>query len=309
MPSCAKAKETRNDLPRSGRYWIANPGPVCMTERALSPDSLLVAACRRWPSGERDAAIHTAAGHIKCWDSFLHVVKRHRVTALVADAFRYAGVALPACTAQELAELVGRHSQRSLKLAAETVPLQGLLTAAGIPVMVLKGAALEQLVYGRLAAKQTRDIDLFVPPDCAEAALLILERNGYELSLPAKQLNTMQRQALIRHGREGELVHPRKRLRAELQWRAADNPLLLKGVDALSATQDVVLADGIVVRTLAPDDLFAYLCVHGARHAWSRLKWLADLNALLVSTNADIEHLYRHAQRIGAGLCAAQALL
>jgi hypothetical protein len=59
---------------------------------------------------------------------------------------------------------------------------------------------------------------------------------------------------------------------------------------------------------LATDDLFAYLCVHGARHSWSRLKWLADLNALIASRNLDIEQLYRHAQNIGAGLCAAQAL-
>jgi hypothetical protein len=60
---------------------------------------------------------------------------------------------------------------------------------------------------------------------------------------------------------------------------------------------------------LAPDDLFAYLCVHGAHHAWSRLKWLADLNALIASSKPDLERLYRHAQKLGAGLCAGQALL
>jgi Uncharacterised nucleotidyltransferase len=95
----------------------------------------------------------------------------------------------------------------------------------------------------------------------------------------------------------------------ELQWRVADNLLLLKGVNARAGTQDVALSKGFSVRTLAPDDLFAYLCVHGAHHFWSRLKWLADVNALLASTHADIEHLYRHAQKIGAGLCAGQALL
>ena len=90
-------------------------------------------------------------------------------------------------------------------------------------------------------------------------------------------------------------------------WR--DNPLLLEGVDARSATQRVPLSGGVSVRTLAGDDLFAYLCVHGAQHAWSRLKWLADLNALVAANAADIAPLYRHAQKIGAGLCAGQALL
>jgi hypothetical protein len=127
--------------------------------------------------------------------------------------------------------------------------------------------------------------------------------------LPANKLNGAQRQALIRYGREIELVDPRTNLKVELQWRAIDNPLLLKGIDARATTQDVSLAEGVTLRTLVPDDLFAYLCVHGARHSWSRLKWLADLNALVVSTNADIEYLYRHAQKIGAGSCVAQGLL
>jgi hypothetical protein len=60
---------------------------------------------------------------------------------------------------------------------------------------------------------------------------------------------------------------------------------------------------------LARDDLFAYLCIHGAHHAWSRLKWLADLNAFIASTDADILHLHRHAQARGAGFCSGQALL
>lgn len=55
--------------------------------------------------------------------------------------------------------------------------------------------------------------------------------------------------------------------------------------------------------------LHGYLCVHGAYHRWSRLKWLADLNAMLTATGADVAQLYRHAQKVGAGLCAGQALL
>jgi hypothetical protein len=49
--------------------------------------------------------------------------------------------------------------------------------------------------------------------------------------------------------------------------------------------------------------------VHGAYHYWSRLKWLADLNAMLMTTATDVTRLYRHAQKIGAGCCAGQALI
>ena len=61
---------------------------------------------------------------------------------------------------------------------------------------------------------------------------------------------------------------------------------------------------------LGEEDLFAYLCMHGALHWWNRLKWLADVNALLASTPEDgVERLVRAAEARGAGRAAAQALL
>jgi hypothetical protein len=281
-----------------------------LIESAPAPEFLLAAACCRWPRSERHAVIvRAAAQRITDWDRFMRVVKRHRVPGLVWDALRSAAVALPPRVADQLESLVQHHVRRSLRLAAETSRLQNLLDAAGIAAVALKGAALEQLAYSSLSLKQTRDIDLLVPPDRAETALQLLERDGYTLSLPAKKLSRMQRRALIRYGREIELFDLRRKLRVELQWRAADNLSLLAGINAHAATQTISLAEGIAVRTLAPHDLFAYLCVHGARHCWSRLKWLADLNAFVAASNLGIEQLYRHAQKIGAGLCAAQALL
>jgi hypothetical protein len=119
----------------------------------------------------------------------------------------------------------------------------------------------------------------------------------------------------VRYSREVAFIHRDSRVFTELQWRVADNPELLKDVHAGSPTQNVavaqndVVADALSVRTLARDDLFAYLCIHGAHHAWSRLKWLADLNAFIVATGADVMHLHRYAQAKGAGFCSGQALL
>jgi hypothetical protein len=285
-------------------------GEIRVADQALSPEFVLTAVCCHWPpSDERAAAIRAAAPEVSDWEHFLRLVKRHRIAVQVRHALGETAIEIPVAIDRELKAIVDRVIRRGLRLAAETVRLQSLLTAAGIPNLALKGAALERLSYALISAKETRDIDLLVPQECAEAALMVIEHNGYRLSLPATKLSAMQRRALICYGREIELINPHKGLRVELQWRTADNPWPLRGVSARSKTQTVPLSEGAAVRTLAPDDLFSYLCVHGARHSWSRLKWLADLNALLVSSNADVEHHYRHAQKIGAGLCAAQGLL
>ncbi len=216
---------------------------------------------------------------------------------------------LPAAPAAEFARRAQAISRKNLLLATETCRLQTLLDAAGIPSVALKGVALAQLAYGSFKVKHTRDIDLLTPPGSALAAMALLERDGYALSFPSNHLSATQRRAVMRYSREVAFIHPDNGTFLELQWRVADNPELLKEVHAGSPTQNVVVADGLSIRTLARDDLFAYLCIHGAYHAWSRLKWLADLNAFIAATDADIVHLHRHAQAKGAGLCSGQALL
>jgi hypothetical protein len=64
------------------------------------------------------------------------------------------------------------------------------------------------------------------------------------------------------------------------------------------------------LRTLGEEDLFAYLCMHGAIHWWNRLKWLSDINALLAAVPQDgIKRLVHAAEAKGAGRATAQAML
>ncbi|MDQ3139623.1 MAG: nucleotidyltransferase family protein, partial [Pseudomonadota bacterium] len=96
----------------------------------------------------------------------------------------------------------------------------------------------------------------------------------------------------------------------DLHTRLADSPHLLPAIGLDSPHQLVRIAPGIELPTLAADELFAYLCVHGASSAWFRLKWISDLAALLHGRSAEeILHLYDRSQRLGAGRAAGQALL
>jgi hypothetical protein len=281
-----------------------------MTRAEFAPEFLFVAACCRWPaSPARDETVRANATKVEDWTRALWLAKRHRIAGLVHSTMAALEIPAEANVARELGAQAQVLARRNLLLAAETARLQGALEAAGIPAPALKGVALAQLAYGSLNVKDTRDIDLLVAPDRAEAALAIAESEGYALTYPAEHLNAPQLQAVLRYARELQLVHREKKVRLELQWRTVNIPMLLEGIDARSATQRVSLSDGLSVRTLSCDDLFAYLAAHGAQHAWSRLKWLADFNALLAPNLGEVERLYRHAQRAGAAYCAGQALL
>jgi hypothetical protein len=275
-----------------------------------STELLLLVACCRWPPSEsRNVAIRSAAAPVADWNAVLLMARRQRVVGMVYDALLAAGLQLPAATAAEFAQRAQAILGKNLLLATETCRLQKLLDAAEIPSIALKGVALAQLAYGSLKLKDTKDIDLLVSQDHALAAMRLLEREGYALSFPSTHLSETQRRAVVRYSREVAFIHSSNGAITELQWRVADNPELPKEVHAGSPTQNVVVADGLSVRTLARDDLFAYLCIHGAHHVWSRLKWLADLNAFIAAANADVTYLHRFAQAKGAGFCSGQALL
>jgi hypothetical protein len=57
-------------------------------------------------------------------------------------------------------------------------------------------------------------------------------------------------------------------------------------------------------------DVLVYLCVHGAVHQWFRLKWLADMGALLAQMpQREREFFHDLAVARGTGAAAGQAIL
>lgn len=284
-----------------------------MSKRALVPEIRLVTACCRWPpSPARDDAVREAAAAITDWGRFLRVVRRHRVTGFVRASLAAAGVRLAIPVAFQLGRRADRLVAKNAALAAESASLQRMFDEAGMPAMILKGAALARLAYGAAAIKEAQDIDALVLPRHAETAVAMLEARGYVLisPVPEIEIGQAQRRALIQYRNEASMRHPVEGHCIDLHWALTDGPTFLPGVDAATPGQSVDIGEGTTLRTLGREDLFVYLAVHGAQHSWGRIKWLADFQALIAREPlAEIDRLYRHAQGAGAGRCAGQALL
>ena len=276
----------------------------------LPPEFELVAACCRWPpSPERDSAVLAAAMRAVDWTLVVRIAERHRVEGLVWNALREAGADAPAEAGRRLRAQAGRIARQNLVLAAESLRLAERLGAAGIRFLFVKGVSLGALVYGSVGPKMGWDIDLLVPLAEVEAAAAALEAAGYRLDLPS---GPRARETLGRfheHWKES-VWKAADGMTVELHTRLSDNPMLLPGIGPDSPSQPVEVARGLILPTLGTDELFAYLCVHGASSAWFRLKWIADVGALIAAAPpGEVERLYRRSQELGAGRAAAQALL
>lgn len=279
-----------------------------MRSEPLPAEFLLAAACCRPPGKARDQTVRAAAGGVD-WRSLERVVARHRIEGLAHAALVAAGVAPAAGVAEALRNAASAIARAGLEMAAETGRLQDLFDQAGIPSLVLKGATLDILAWGRLGLKRSWDVDLLVSPTDAGRARAVLEREGYALRLPAGRAPdafetwaALSKEAVFHHPGAGHVV--------ELHWRLVDVATLLPGLSVNARSQAVPLSPTLALRTLADDELFAYLCVHGTSHGWSRLKWLADLGAFLARRDdAERHRLYRRAVDLQAGRCPATALL
>ena len=271
----------------------------------------LTAACAVWPpSAARSAAIREAAKAITDWDRFLRVVRRQRVEGLVHEGLTSAGVALSTPVGQALERRATAIARGNLFMSAETARLQKRLDDVGAPNLILKGTTLSYLAYKNPSVKMSWDIDILTCPDSVERAIYSLREAGYVWFSPKEIVDKQQLRIFIALARECVFSRREDRTFVELKWCLDQNPQMLKGITARSPAQDVPVGRQIILRTLHKDDLFSYLCVHGARHAFGRLKWVADIAALLAQEPLDeIERLYRVSQQKGAGRCAAQALL
>jgi hypothetical protein len=277
--------------------------------RASPAFRLAAACCRPLDDPRRDEAVRAAAAGAD-WQSFVDVARRHRIEGLALEALARAGVEAPGPAGERLRERARAGARRSLAQAAETVRLQCALDAGGLPNLVLKGVALDMLAWRRIGLKQAWDIDLLVLEVHVTAAVRILMRAGYVLEQPADLDDDPQAwRTWVALSKECVFRNPTSDLAVELHWRLADPAGLLPTLAATSPARRIELGPTMSVRTLGAEETFAYLCVHGTCHGWSRLKWLADVAALVQPMAPEaVTALYDRAMDLGAGRCAAVAM-
>ena len=265
----------------------------------------LIVECCRWSfTGGDFPTAHTVDPAFD-WPLFLRVVRFHRVQGLVWKCLSTVGADLAPDVTSALSPETYAIVAANLRIAAEARLLRNDFEGAGVAMLFIKGMTLAKLAYSDPLLKMGWDIDLLVDPQQLEDAAGLLEARGYRRILPGPSVGLREW-----HQRHKESVWKRDQLYVELHTRLADNQDLIPQINVHSARREVAVAPGINLPTLAQDELFAYLCVHGASSLWFRLKWITDLAALLSGLDPPaVERLHARAQDLGAGRASGSALL
>ena len=274
-----------------------------MKDGGASAEFLLLAACCRWPTDA--TAIGKAAQTAIDWPRFAALAQRHRVQGFARIGLEAAAIDVP----PGLVAAHRRQTARNLLLLDEAARIAAMLAEADIPAAFLKGATLAQLAYGDQTVKQTLDNDLLVDPGQVAATIKLLEPMGYRVIDPAVPLDAKRLSVLIDLVKECTLVRSGNKAMIDLHWRMTSVEGLLAEPDLIRDLR-IVTVGNHRLPTLGDEPLMVYLAVHGARHGWSRLKWLADFNALLAARDeAAVAALRARAKRDGVMRAMDLALL
>ncbi len=194
----------------------------------------------------------------------------------------------------------------TLQQLARTLRVTTALAHDGVPALPYKGAVLSQQLYGDAAMRSSTDIDLVVPLDRYPVARARLQQLGYH---SRAEMSERQEQSLF--GWLGHAPFSADATLVELHWRFAPRhlPFRLDVQDAIGRGATLVIGN-TAVPVMADDDLLAVLSMHGARHLYERLEWLAGVVRLAGRTSVSPAELLSRARELrGARMLLASLLI
>lgn len=165
----------------------------------------------------------------------------------------------------------------------------------------LKGPSLAARYYDDPGLRFARDIDILVSRGDQEKLVRKALRCGYLIldrdEMKGDQISDQDLQALLTYKTVAMLVTP-DNITIEVH-RNIDKQLgLFPAQEALQRRE--MLPDAALHYGVMPTaDLFCYVCYHNTRHIWSRLHWIADLDAMITHASFDREATLIRAAELG----------
>lgn len=207
---------------------------------------------------------------------------------------------VPQACQDQLSSHVRSTLMRNLGQQAHLRKMLMACQAEGIPVILLKGLWLGEVVYRDLKARSTGDIDLLLHPEDMPRFTKLVQKLGFDV--PPGTDNICD---IAASQNEFPLIHPQQKSYFDLHW-SITHPEIEKPVDEekLWARSEVWTIAGMPCRSLCLEDHLLYLCFHAAIHhqfVYVGPRALLDVAVLIANPPRTIDwtDLVQRAQELG----------
>jgi hypothetical protein len=230
------------------------------------------------------------------WSEVLRLADYHGVLPLAArnliellrlESVRVEnGLGLPPEVERSLRSAYEANLRRSLWFAAELARIMQHFERRQLRALPYKGPVLAQSLYRDLGLRSFSDLDFLISPVDFERAKQALAEIGYRPSgevNPAIESPAAER-LWLRTGYERSFDSADGKNLVELQWALLPHfyAVDLRVQDLMARAGKTVVGER-EVPCLSAEDSLLVLCLHAAKHLWTRLIWLSDIAETLRS--------------------------
>jgi len=254
--------------------------------------ALLVECAKPQPDPQRLAEMLRAPLQ---WTSFIALAENHSVLGLTsARLANYSGAAISPEDRESLRAWRRAYTLFTMNLTVEMFRLFEVFASSQVEALVIKGPVLSARCYGDPGLRQYGDLDLIVRDKDIQRSTELMIALGYEPSVPltAIQAEKIPGEYVFRHSNTKLLVE----FHTERTFRYHPRPLPLEKLFERQAWVDI---DSHKVPALSPEDELILICIHGAKHFWEQLSYIADVAAFVSRQQLDWERVELAAEEVG----------
>jgi hypothetical protein len=274
-------------------------GPHRRRVQPVPPEQTILLACALADRREAVRILTETLPSVTDWQGLREAALQHGVAALLYRRITESGsTATPPDDLQSLHDLTVANERRSLRMSVQLVRLIELLSRRGLTALPVKGPVLAETLYGDTGLRHFVDLDVAIRPRDVAAAGDVARAAGFRQVTGAGI--TLAR--LLASESELTLESADGELAVDLHWRLG--PRFAHAslpVDDLIANATTTTFLGRELLTMAREDLFVAMCVHGAHnHRWNELEFIAALGAWgATAMPSDWLRLLNRAARLG----------
>lgn len=294
--------------PSPNGHTPSNQHPLDSGDRALTREFFRLCLCAKRDPNALPAALEIASRPDIDWSSVSSAAAAARVSPLLYQALRGHDTQFPEFFSS-LRSAYDYTARRNLLLLNELATILSRFKSNGVNVIVLKGAALAQVVYGNLGLRPLRDVDLLVRRESTDSALSALEELGY--ISPTVETGPG---ATLAYESQMMLVKPGPMLtQVEVHWSLIDSPYYQSHLPLDWFWQTAVPwhVGGIPSLMLGPEAQVLYLCAHLLlHHGGDDLLWLNEVAQVVEYYGKELawDQVLKHASTLGLVIPTRQIL-
>jgi hypothetical protein len=220
------------------------------------------------------------------WSEVLRLAEYHGVLPLAARNLIELGRGFSPEVERSLRSAYEVNLRRSLWFAAELARIMQHFERRHLRALPYKGPVLAQSLYRDLGLRSFSDLDFLISPADFERAKQALAEIGYRPSGEVDRAieSPAAERLWLRTGYERAFDGADGKNLIELQWALLPHFYAVDlRVQDLMARAGKTVVGGREVPCLSAEDSLLVLCLHAAKHLWTRLIWLSDIAETLRS--------------------------